>query len=178
MNPRIALCSCLIAWVLLMMMSGATVAASICQTVTVSSTYPHQASPNQQVQVTTTVAGSCTSDGEDYFAVRVDLADGVSKSLLSSNSVPIGYNASNFSVKVQNAATAPPGNQTWLIEVDTYMIQAGGLSGKYLLNATTGSIEVGSTPVPEFQADHSLVLLLALTATLGLYRRKLHRLKR
>jgi hypothetical protein len=67
----------------------------------------------------------------NYYAVRVDLADGVSKSLLSSNSVPIGYNANNFSVTVQNAATVPPGNQTWLIEVDTYMIQAGGLNGKY-----------------------------------------------
>jgi hypothetical protein len=43
----------------------------------------------------------------NYYAVRVGLADGVSKSLLSSNSVPIGYNANNFSVTVQNAATVP-----------------------------------------------------------------------
>ena len=98
LNPRIFALLCLIAGVLAHDDVRSHGRGTICQTVTVSSTYPNQASPNQQVQVTTTVAGSCTSDGEDYFAVRVDLADGVSKSLLSSNSVPIGYNANNFSV--------------------------------------------------------------------------------
>ena len=154
------------------MISSSIVAASTCQTVAVSSNYPQQAAPNEQVQVITTIAGSCTSSGEDYFAVRVDVADGASKSLLSENSVPIGYNANNFSVKVQNSATTPAGNQTWLIEINSYMIENAQVS---LLNATTGMIQVGSTPVPEFHADRSLVLLLALTATLGLYRRKLHK---
>jgi hypothetical protein len=32
------------------------------------------------------------------YAVRLDVADGVSKSLLSSNSVPIGYNANKVEV--------------------------------------------------------------------------------
>ena len=125
------------------------------------------------MQVLTTVAGSCTSDGEDYFAVRVDLVDGTTKSTLSSNSAPVGYNAINFTARVQNTAIAPLRNQTWPIQIDTYLIQAGGLSGKYLLNATSVIIQVGESPVPEFEPSRSFVLLLVLTGiTLTLYRRK------
>lgn len=177
LTPRILLYTCLIVGLVLVMISGSIVTASPCQTIIVSSTYPHQASPNQQIQVTTTIAGSCMSNGEDYFAVRVDLVDNASKSPLSSNSAPIGYNAKNFSVIVHNAATAPPSNHTWPIEVETYLTQAGALNGQYLLNATTISIQVGDTAVPEFQIQHPLTLLmLTLTATtMTLYRRKLRK---
>ena len=164
MNLRTALQVSLIGLVILLAISGSNVKASLCQTVTVSSTFPHQASPGQQVQLVTTVAGSCTSDGEDYFAVRVDLADGVSKSIISSNSTSIGYNANNFSVRVENVATAPLSNGTWPIDVDTYMIQAGGVSGKYLVNATTVAIQVGDPSLPEFQQSQAAILILAISA--------------
>ena len=154
----------LIGLALLLATSGSTVRASLCQTVTVSSAYPHQASPGQRIQFVTTVAGSCTSDGEDYFSVRVDLANSVSKSIISSNSTAIGYNANNFSVNVENGATAPISNGTWSIDVDTYMTQAGGVSGKYLLNATTATIQVGDAPLPEFQLSVAATLILALSA--------------
>jgi hypothetical protein len=174
LNLRTVLCTSLITWILLVVVSRSTVAASLCQTVTVSSAYPHQAFPAQPLQVITSVAGSCTSDGEDYFSIRVDLLNGSSRSLLSSNSTPIGYNANNFSAKVENGVTAPSGNQTWPIEVDTYLIQAGGLSGTSLLNATTLTIQVGDTSLPEFPINYSFILLFALTATtLTLYRHKL-----
>lgn len=164
MNKRTALLATLIGVLMLLAISGSTVRASLCQTVTVSSTYPHQASPGQHVQLVTTVAGSCTSDGEDYFAVRVDLADGVSKSIISSNSTPIGYNANNFSVRVENAATAPLSNGTWRIDVDTYMVQAGGVSGKFLVNAMTVAIQVADPSLPEFEQSQAAILILALSA--------------
>jgi hypothetical protein len=149
----------------LLAISGSNVRAGLCQTIIVYSAYPHQASPGQQIRFITTVAGSCTSDGEDYFAVRVDLADSVSKSIISSNSTPIGYNANNFSVSIENSASAPLINGTWPVDVDTYMLQAGGVSGKYLLNATTVAIHVGDTPLPEFQLNQAAILILALSAT-------------
>lgn len=149
---------------MLLALSGSAVRASLCQTINVSSAYPHQASAGQQIQIVTTVAGSCTSDGEDYFAVRVDLADSVSNSVLSSNSTPIGYNANNFSVSVENFATAPLSNQTWPINVDTYFIQSGGASGNYLANATTVAIQVGNTPLSEFYDSQLSILIITLSA--------------
>lgn len=171
LGSRAALCSCLILAVLFVMISGSNVAAQSCKKVTVSSNYPTQAAPQEQVQVTTTIAGQCISGPEDYFSVRVDVADQVSKALLSSESAPIGYSITNFTVNVQNSVTTPKGNLTWVIEIDSYLIIDAQESH---LNSTTGSIQVGSTPVPEFQAGHSLVLLVALTVTLILYRRRLH----
>ncbi len=170
LGSRILLCICLIAGVLLMMISSSNVAAQSCQKVTVSSNYPEQAAPKEQVQVTTTIAGSCASGPEDYFSVRVDVTDRVSKALLSSNSGPIGYSTTNFSVNVQNSVTTPTGNLTWLIQIDSYLIIDAQESH---LNSTTGSIQVGSTPIPEFPAAQPIVLLLALAATLSLNRRKL-----
>ena len=148
--------------------------ASLCQTIRVSTGYPHSAFPNQAVSVMTTVAGSCTSDGEDYFAVRVDLADSVSNVILSSNSTPIGYNANNFSVAVHNAATSPKNNQTWTINVNTYLVDAGATSGKYLLNSTEIAIQIGYNPLPEFQPAALLILVLG---TIGLISPRLKQAK-
>lgn len=150
--------------------------ASLCQTVGTSSSYAHSALPGQLVRVTTTIAGSCTSDGEDYFAVRVDLVDGASKLVLSSNSTPIGYNANNFSVSVHNAALSPRSNETWTVIVNTYLIQAGAASGKYLLNSTTITIQIGY-PIPEFQPAPILVLVLAAMALISSRRLRLNQAK-
>jgi len=151
----------LLAGIALTILASSPADASLCQTIRVLTGYPHSVSPNRNVSVTTTVAGSCTSDGEDYFAVRVDLADNVSDTILSSNSTPIGYNANNFSVAVQNTATSPKNNQTWTINVSTYLVEAGGTSGKYLLNSTDIAIQVGGSPLPEFQPAPLLILVLA-----------------
>jgi hypothetical protein len=172
LRPRILLCACLIAGVLLMMISSSNVAAQSCQKVTVSSNYPNQAAPKEQVQVTTTIAGSCTSGPEDYFSVRVDVTDPVSKAQLSSNNVPIGYSTTNFSVNVQNSVTTPTGNMTWLIQIDSYLVIDAQISH---LNSTTGRIQVGITPIPEFPAAQPIVLLLAVAATVSLSRRKIKR---
>ena len=169
LGARTALCSCLILAVLFAMISSSNVAAQSCQEVNVSSNYPKQAAPKEQVQVTTTIAGSCTSGPEDYFSVRVDVTDRVSKALLSSNSGPIGYSVTNFSVNVQNSVTTPTGNLTWQIEIDSYLIIDAQESH---LNSTMDTIQVGSMPVPEFPAPQPVILLLALAATLGLSRRK------
>lgn len=127
----------------------------------------------------TSVVGSCTSDGEDYFALRVDLVDSASKTVLSSNSTPIGYNANNFAVNVENVATTPMENESWFVEVDTYLIQAGATTGKYLLNATLITIQIGSGPLPEFHLSPVFILLPTLTAlALTLTRKKLPKRKR
>lgn len=150
----------LMAWIVFVFLPSPSANASLCQTVGASTNYPHSALPNQVVSVTTTVAGSCTSDGEDYFAARVDLVDSVSSMVLSSNSTPIGYNANNFSVNVRNIATSPKSNETWTINVNTYLIQAGAASGKYLLNSTTITIQIGGEPLPEFQPAPLFILAL------------------
>ncbi len=148
---------------MLLTLSGSNVRASLCPTINVSTTYPHQASPGQQILLVTTVAGSCTSNGENYFALRVDLTDSASKSVVASNSTPIGYNANNFSVNVENVATVPGINGTWSVDVDTYMLQAGGANGKYLVNSTTFAIQVGDAPLREFQLSQVVILMLAVS---------------
>jgi len=137
--------------------------ASLCGRILTATNYPHSASPNQVVSVSTTVSGSCTSDGEDYFAVRVDVVD-KSSLVLSSNSTPIGYNANNFSIVVHNAARTPAGNQSWSVNVNTYLIAAGAASGKYLLNSTSIMIQVGSTTLTEAQPQRPLLLLATVMA--------------
>jgi len=136
--------------------------ASLCQTIRVYTTYPHSASPNEVVSLTTTVTGSCTSDGEDYFAARVDLIDRASNLVLSSSSTPIGYKANNFSVNIHNAATTPKNNQIWAINVNTYLVQAGAASGKYLLNSTELRIQIGVKPLPELRPAPSFIILLTM----------------
>jgi len=165
MTLRLVACLMLIAAILLVSTSTSTADASLCSSVNVSSSYPHQASPLQEVQVATTVAGSCTSDGEDYFSARVDLLDGATGAVLSANSVKIGYNATNFSVTIQNGATTPSTNQTWTLVVNTYLIQAGAVSGQSLLNSTSINIQIGATPLPEFQNSTPVLLSFVFAAT-------------
>jgi hypothetical protein len=162
MRTRTVLCLCLITAAVSVLGLTPSATASLCQTIAVSTAYPHQALTKQTVSLTTTVTGSCTSDGEDYFAVRVDLVDNASSTVLSSNSTSIGYNANNFSVNVGNTAVSPQKNQTWLITVNTYLIQAGSISGKYLLNTTAIMIQIGYNPLSEFQFNGSLEAVLAV----------------
>jgi len=162
---RIALSLIPIALIGFVMLSCPSAVASLCQTVSVSLTYPRQTLPKGTVPVWTRVNGSCTSDGEDYFAVRVDLLANSSSVMLSSNSTPVGYNANNFSVRVENVATSPMNNQSWPIQVNTYLVQSGAAFGKSLLNATTIYIQVGGA-VPELPFNPSLALAVVLMAAM------------
>ena len=166
MRTRTVLCLALIAAAISAFTLTPSATASLCQTIDVSTAYPHQALTKQVVSVTTTVAGSCTSDGEDYFAVRVDLVGNATNTVLSSNSTPIGYNADNFSVSVENTVLSPQENQTWLIDANTYLTQAGAISGKYLLNTTAIMIQIGANPLPEFQFNSSFEAALAIIGTI------------
>jgi hypothetical protein len=169
MKAHVTVCVMLIAGIIFLIISMSPADAALCQKIGVSFTYPTHAFENQAMQVSTTVAGSCVSDGEDYFALRVDLVDNFTGGILSSNSTPIGYNANNFSVTVRNAAVTPSVNESWPVIVDTYLIQAGATSGKYLLNATTITIQVGSTQLAEFSFNPSWALaVLLMTTTLTL----------
>ena len=165
METSALVCCLLIAGLGVAILSAPSATASLCQTIGASTVYPHSALPNQAVSFMTTVVGSCTSDGEDYFAVRVDLVDS-SSMILSSNSTPIGYNANNFTVNVRNAAVSPNNNQSWPIKVDTYLVQAGAASGKYLVNSTAITIQIGAAPLPESQAGVSLIFAFTVVVTL------------
>lgn len=167
----------LVTAILLVLLALSSVAAARCQISSVSYVYPQQTSPNQQIQVGTTLAGSCASTGVDYYAVRVDLVDKLSGSILSSSSTPIGYNASNFTVTAENSATTPSNNVTWPLEIYVYVIRAGGTGGTNLLDYTTvgnATIQVGATAIPEFHIGLGSTVIIALSAaTLIMSRRRL-----
>lgn len=129
--------------------------------------YPSAASPSQHVDFATNVAGSCASDGEDYYAVRVDLIDQTSNFTISSSDTPIGYNATAFNVTAHNPATTPANNVSWPVEIHVYVIRAGGTNGLYLLdyqNSTIVTIQVGSIPTPEFHLNPAFEAFAVLTA--------------
>ena len=140
--------------------------AARCQVSKVAYSIPQEAAPAQSIQTRTTVTGSCYSDGEDYYSVRVDVIDVPSSAIWSSNSTPIGYNATNFTVTVENTVTTPSNNGSWHINLNVYVIRAGGTSGSYLLDYRTvgnATILVGSvTPIPEFPGAPMLFMLSTL----------------
>jgi len=141
--------------------------AARCQVAPPTYSVPTEAAPGQQIQALTTVIGSCVSDGEDYYAIRVDLTDASSALIISSNSTPIGYNATNFDITVENTITTPSNNGTWHLDIDVYVIRAGGTGGSYLLDyraASNATIQIGApTPVPEFPAATVLVIVMSLS---------------
>lgn len=171
MSSKLVVCISCLVWMLLIVANSP--AASLCQLGNVTSNYPHQALPNQQIQVSTTIAGSCASDGEDYFSARVDLVDKLSNSTISSNSTPIGYNATDFSVTVENVVVTPSMNVTWPLEIDVYVTESGGVVGKYLFTVSNATIQVGAMPVPELHAEPGLVISIMVLAATLMVRRKL-----
>ena len=168
MIPKLLVPISILAGILLILVTTSAVSSSLCTLDSVTSTYPHEAQPNQQIQVNTTIVGSCASDGEDYFSARADLVDKQANSTISSNSIPIGYNANNFSVTIQNVAVTPSSNGTWPLEVDVYVTESGGVNGKYLLTVNNATIQVGTSPMPEFHID--LVIPAILFAAILLMR--------
>ena len=180
MFSKLMLSISLVAGIFMILITTSAVSSSLCTLAGVTSTYPHEALPNQQIQVSTTIVGSCASDGEDYFSARADLVDKLANSTLSSNSIPIGYNAKNFSVTIQNVAVTPSVNGTWPLEVSVYVTESGGVNGKYLLTINNATIQVGTLPTPEFHVDPNVVVVAILLAAILMIRNrpsKRHRLK-
>lgn len=153
---------------LTLFLSNPSVFAARCQISNVSYGYPQQAATSQQILVTSTVAGSCVS-GEDYYLVRVDLVDIPTDSIVSSNSTPIGYQATNFTVTAENIVTTPANNGTWYVGIHLYVIREGGTGGSYLLDYRTvgnATIQVGPpNAVPEFPSGSVSGVVAAFCAT-------------
>ncbi len=170
MKLSTGVCLGLVVGILLLIQAGYVVTAARCQISNVSYVYPHQADPNQQITVNTVVSGSCASNGQDYYSVRVDLVDKLAGGPpISRNSTPIGYSASNFTVTAENSVTTPSNNVTWPLEVDVYVIRAGGTDGPALLDYTTvgnATIQVGAIAVPEFPAFGGYTAIVVLIATI------------
>ena len=156
-------------------LSNTSVFAARCQISNVSYGYPQQAATNQRVLITSTVAGSCVSNGEDYYSVRVDIIDAPSGSIVSSNSTPIGYNATNFNVTAENMPTTPGNNGTWHVAIDVYVIRAGGTGGSYLLDYKTvgnATIQLGPpSAIPEFPSGMVVGIVTSLCSTALIFNR-------
>jgi len=154
---------------LTLFLSNPTVYASRCQISGVSYGYPRQAVASSKILVTSTVTGSCVSDGEDYYLVRVDLVDIPSSLIVSSNSTSIGYEATNFTVTAENIVLTPGNNGTWHIGIHVYVIREGGTGGSYLFDYRTvgnASIQIGPpTAVPEFPSGLIVGIVTALCST-------------
>jgi len=155
---------------LTLFISNPSVFAARCQISNVSYGYPHQAETSQRILVTSTVTGSCVSNGEDYYLIRVDLVDIPSSLIVSSNSTSIGYQASNFTVTAENLVTTPGNNGTWHVAIYVYVIREGGTGGSYLLDYRTvgnASIQIGPpVAVPEFPSELTISIALVLCSTL------------
>ncbi|HUK50409.1 MAG TPA: hypothetical protein VLV18_05190 [Terriglobales bacterium] len=159
---------CLLLAVLFLVVARPNVSAARCNVSNVSYSYPQSAAPSQQIEFATGVVGSCVSNGEDYYAVRVDLIDLTSNLTISSSDTPIGYNASAFNVTAHNLVSTPASNVTWPVQIHLYVIRAGGTNGAYLLdyqNSTNVQIQVGSTTLPEFRFEPELEAFSALIVT-------------
>jgi len=154
---------------LTLVLSNPSVFATRCQISNVSYGYPHQAVASQKILITSTVTGSCVSDGQDYYLVRVDLVDIPTSLIVSSNSTPIGYDATNFTVTAENIVTTPANNGTWYVGLHLYVIREGGTGGSDLLDDRTvgnASIQVGPpTAVPEFPSGWVIGIVTALCST-------------
>lgn len=167
MKVKAALCVSLVLGILLILLTGSTVSAARCQISNVSYAYPQQASPNQQIEVTTNITGSCASTGEDYYEVRVDLIDTLANATLSYSNTPIGYTATAFNVTTHNLARTPSHNITWPLEIHVYVIRAGGTSGSTLFHYQTtknAAIQIVAVAVPEFTLDKGLTIIITLIA--------------
>ena len=161
------ICAALILFLIIVLAPSHSIAfAARCQIRNVSYMIPQQAAPSQRIVTATTVSGSCETNGEDYYSIRVDLIDVPSSLTVSSNSTPIGYNATNFTIRVENMPTTPSNNGTWHIDVNVYVIRAGGTSGSYLLDYQTSSnatIQIGEpTPVPEYPGAQIVPVAMGL----------------
>ena len=175
MNFRIATLLCLSLCIIIITMNSSVFAAR-CSVRNVTYTYPSTATPSQQIDIATSVAGSCASNGEDYYAVRVDLIDQTSNLTISSTDTPIGYNASMFNVTAHNRVTTPAANMTWPLQIHLYVIRAGGTNGANLLdyqNSTNVAIQVGATAIPEFHLNLGLEVSIVLGAVTLMLKRKL-----
>jgi len=175
---KFALAISLVAGMFIVLIIPAAVSSSLCTLASVTSIYPHEALPNQQIQVNTTIVGSCASDGEDYFSARVDIVDKLANSTISSNSIPIGYYAKNFSVTIQNVAVTPSQNRTWPLEIDVYVTESGGVNGKYSLTINNATIQVGTLPLPEFHINPNVMITTILLAAILIIRTQMRSSKR
>jgi len=136
---------------------SATASYTYCKISGVSYNYPHEAQPDQLIEVNTTVNGSCVTDQNKYYTIRVDLVDLTSGNTITISSSPIGYRAANFSVTVTDTAITPSApNASWPVQVRVYVMNAGGGGGPggiYLIAysaATNATIQIlSATPVPE-----------------------------
>ncbi len=166
-----------------MLIVASPVHASYCRITNVSYNYPSLVMPGQKFSTSTTVTGSCET-GEDY-SVRVDVIDKSSgKTISSSRSPVLSYNASNFLVTVSDSVTAPAlPTAAWNIEfaVVVFHMATTGLQdsvGMVVRDYSTvgyATIQVGSSqPVPEFAvSDPALIVAFVIAILLSIRSRRM-----
>ena len=163
---------------LLLTMTMSPVGAARCHVDSVSYLYPHTALPNQQFEVQTTIVGSCTSTGMDYYSARVDLMGVSCNYRTCSNYTVIGFRADPFNVTVYNWASTPNYSGTFPLQIHVYVIRNGGTMGSTLLDYQTvgnATIQLGATPVPEFQTGTNFTIVFVFAAAAAILTMKRRR---
>jgi len=159
---------------LLVTVSTSPVSAARCHITNVSYLYPHTAPPNQQIEIETTIAGSCTTTGMDYYSARVDLVGVSCYGRTCSNYTVIGFEAAPFNVKVYNWASTPNHTGTLPLQIHVYVIRNGGTQGSTLLDyQTIGNATIQLTPtqspVPEFKTSTNFTIVFVFAAAAALF---------
>jgi len=119
--------------------------ATFCQVSHIAYNYPRQVSPSESFSTTVVISGVCAPDDADYYSIRSDLNDALGF-VTSDVSVPIGFSqGQNWTVTLENQATAPAGSASWQISFAVYVFAATG-SGTILDSVTFNqvTIEVGT----------------------------------
>jgi hypothetical protein len=122
------------------------VTASLCQITNISVTYQQPAPPNQQIQLSTVVSGTCSpAEQQVFYTVRVDIHDTARNQILSMASVPIGYltlQQPNFVVTVPNVVTTPNVVASWQLTVVVYLFANFELVANGIDTSTVDNISV------------------------------------
>ena len=97
-----------------------------CNIVSLAITGPPTVPAGQTLQISTTVTGAC--DPSMFYAVRVDLVDGRSQTVLSSKSLAyIPVSSSFVTFPIVNTVTAPTSLGFWPLQIQAYLLS--GLNG-------------------------------------------------
>ena len=134
--------------------------ATFCQLNNLLYNYPEVVSSGQIVTTTVTVSGVCAPDDADFYSIRSDLND-MSGLVISDVSVPIGYSqGQNWTITVQNQATAPLRSGSWQILLAVYIFAAIG-SGSTIdsVSYKPVTIQVGTSQATQTIESTSITMI-------------------
>jgi len=104
-----------------------------CNIVSLNITGPPTVPAGQTLQISTSITGAC--DPSMFYAIRVDLMDGRSQTVLSSKSlVYIPVTSSFVTFPIVNTVTAPTSLGFWPLQIQAYLLS--GLNGAVVTSSS------------------------------------------